>query len=505
MSLPNDLTPVQPLPAVMRADLHSTRQQMAQGRTTASREMELSLQLAQSSTNQHTFLRLDADEARAAAAAFESMQAGAALGSTPHTASFDKPHQVLAGLAVSVKDLFDVTGQVTSAGSRVLAQAAPATADCPAVARLKAAGAALLGRTNMVEFAFSGVGTNPHYGTPVNPCDAQVARIPGGSSSGAAVSVATGAAFIGLGSDTGGSLRIPAALCGVVGFKPTARTVPAAGTVPLSTTLDTVGALTRSVRDAITAHEVLSGSRVPAKSIDVRGIKLAVACTVMLDNLDSTVARAFERSVRQLRAAGAQIDEIDLHEISDLGAVQARGGFSGAEAQAWQRARGLWPAQRAAYDPRVAQRLALADSMSAADYVSLQLARQQWIDRMDSALAPYAAVLSPTVPIVAAPIASLAPAQSADAAQTSGLDTAQASGLEAAQNAARDAEFWRVNNLLLRNTSVVNMLDGCAISLPCHTPAELPVGLTLWHGAMHDHAVLQLALWAEACLAQVRL
>jgi aspartyl-tRNA(Asn)/glutamyl-tRNA(Gln) amidotransferase subunit A len=250
------------------------------------------------------------------------------------------------------------------------------------------------------------------------------------------------------------------------------------------------------VRDAITAHEVLSGSRVPAKGIDVRGIKLAVARTVMLDNLDSTVARAFERSVRQLRAAGAQIDEIDLHEISDLGAVQARGGFSGAEAQAWQRARGLWPAQRAAYDPRVAQRLALADSMSAADYVSLQLARQQWIDRMGSALAPYAAVLSPTVPIVAAPIASLAPAQSADAAQ--------ATALEAAQNAARDAEFWRVNNLLLRNTSVINMLDGCAISLPCHTPAELPVGLTLWHGAMHDHAVLQLALWAEACLAQAR-
>ena len=502
-----------PVPTSQRADLHSTRQQMAQGRTTATREMELSLQLAQSSANQHTFLRLYASEARASAAAFESTQAAAA--------GFNQPHQVLAGLAVSVKDLFDVAGQITSAGSRVLAHAAPAAADCPAVARLKAAGAALLGRTNMVEFAFSGVGTNPHYGTPVNPCDTQVARIPGGSSSGAAVSVATGAAFIGLGSDTGGSVRIPAALCGVVGFKPTARTVPTAGAVPLSTTLDTVGALTRSVRDAVTAHEVLSGSRVPAKGIDVRGIKLAVVRTVMLGGLDAAVACAFERSVQILRATGAQIDEIDLHEISDLGAVQARGGFSGAEAQAWQRARGLWPAQRAAYDPRVAQRLALADSMSAADYVSLQLARQQWIHRMDSALAPYAAVLSPTVPIVAAPIASLAPTQSADTAQASNLDTAQNAGtgtaqatglgtaqataLGAAQDAARDAEFWRVNNLLLRNTSVVNMLDGCAISLPCHTPGELPVGLMLWHGAMHDHAVLQLALWAEACLDQVRL
>jgi aspartyl-tRNA(Asn)/glutamyl-tRNA(Gln) amidotransferase subunit A len=390
---------------------------------------------------------------------------------------------------VSIKDLFDVAGQITSAGSRVLAKAAPATADCPAVARLKAAGAALLGRTNMVEFAFSGVGTNPHYGTPVNPCDAQVARIPGGSSSGAAVSVATGAAFIGLGSDTGGSVRIPAALCGVVGFKPTARTVPTAGAVPLSTTLDTVGAITRSVRDAVTAHKVLSGSRVPVNNVDMRSIKLAVASTTMLDSLDSTVARAFERSLQVMRAAGAQIDEIDLHEIRDLSAVQARGGFSGAEAQAWQRARGLWPAQRAAYDPRVAQRLALADSMSAADYVCLLQSRRDWIDRMGSALAPYAAVLSPTVPIVAVPIASVAPAQGVNAAQS--LD-----------DTARDAEFWRVNNLLLRNTSVLNMLDGCAISVPCHAPGELPVGLMLWHGAMQDHAVLQLALWAEACLAK---
>ena len=470
-------------PATLRADLHSARQQIAQGRTSASHEMELSLQLAQSRANQHTFLRLNVDEARAAAAAFDFMPSAAAR------AHPFQPGQVLAGLAglaVSIKDLFDVAGQVTSAGSRVLAQAAPAAADCTAVARLKAAGAALLGRTNMVEFAFSGVGTNPHYGTPVNPCDTRVARIPGGSSSGAVVSVATGAAFIGLGSDTGGSVRIPAALCGVVGFKPTARTIPTAGAVPLSTTLDTVGVITRSVRDAVIAYEVLSGCRVPTQQIDLRSVKLAVARTVMLDSLDSTVTRAFERSLQVLRAAGAQIDEIDLRETGGLSAVQARGGFSGAEAQAWQRARGLWPAQRAAYDPRVAQRLALADSMSAADYVCLQQARSDWIDRMGSALAPYAAVLSPTVPIVAVPIASVAPAQ----------------GLDTAQDAACDAEFWRVNNLLLRNTSVVNMLDGCAISVPCHAPGELPVGLMLWHGAMQDHAVLQLALWAEACLAK---
>jgi aspartyl-tRNA(Asn)/glutamyl-tRNA(Gln) amidotransferase subunit A len=470
--MPTSNSPSPPL--ALRADFTATRQAITCGQTSARAEMEKSIQIAQSAACQHTFLHLDAQKALAEA--------------TKATQTHTQPAlQPLAGLAISVKDLFDIVGQPTRAGAKVLANAAPALADCPAVARLKAAGGIVLGRTHMVEFAFSGVGTNPHHGTPVNPCDTQTARIPGGSSSGAAVSVATGAAFVGLGSDTGGSIRIPAALCGLVGFKPTARTVPTAGTVPLSSTLDTVCALTRSVRDAITVHEVLSASKV-AHGGDLRSFKLAVALNSMLDGLDPTVALAFERSLATLRAAGAQIEEIALSEIAQAWQIQSRGSFSAPEAQAWQRARGLWPDLRAQYDPRVATRLIAADTMSAADYVALVHARSGWIQRTERALSSYDAVLSPTVPITAPAISSLAPA--------SGLNTAQ----DAALNAALDIEFWRVNALLLRNTSVVNLLDGCAISLPCHAPGELPVGLMLWHGAMHDNTLLQLATCVESAL-----
>jgi aspartyl-tRNA(Asn)/glutamyl-tRNA(Gln) amidotransferase subunit A len=460
-------SPTTPAATEARADLYSTRQAILAGQSTASLEMAQSIATAKSAACRHTFMLLMDQAAQA-----EATQ-------TP-------THLPLAGLAVSVKDLFDVQGQVTAAGSTVLANAPVALTDCPAVRRLKSAGGVVLGRTNMVEFAFSGVGCNPHYGTPVNPSDETVARIPGGSSSGAAVSVASGAAFVGLGSDTGGSIRIPAALCGVVGFKPTARTVPTQGAFPLSTTLDTVCAITRSVRDAITMHEVLSASSVPASAATLSQYKLAVPRTSMLEGLDATVAAAFARTLAKLRAAGADVTEIELSEIADLGHIQSRGGLSAPEAQAWHRGLGLWPEQRAAYDPRVAQRMAMADAMTAADYVSLLTNRGAWIERTERALAGFDAVLSPTVPIVAPSIDSVAPA----------------TGQNAAQDSARDTEFWRVNALLLRNTSVVNLLDGCAISLPCHTQGELPVGLMVWHGAMHDNTVLQIALQIEAALGR---
>ena len=378
----------------------------------------------------------------------------------------------LSGIPVSIKDLFDVAGQVTLAGSTVLATTPPARADATAVARLRAAGAALAGRTNMVEFAFSGIGINPHYGTPVNPSDAHVQRIPGGSSSGAAVSVATGAALVGLGSDTGGSLRIPAALCGIVGFKSTARLVPTMGAVPLSTSLDTVGALTRSVRDAVTVHEVLSARTVRLSGKPLSSCRLAVVRTLMQDGLDSTVTVAFEKSLAALQAAGARIEEIRLDELDDLAGINATGGLSAAESHAWHRH--LLARHQAQYDPRVALRILRGASMSAADYIDLLAAREAWIGRMQVRLEGFDAVLSPTVPIVAPPIDSVL---------------------------HNDEEFFRINSLLLRNTSVVNMLDGCAISIPCHSPGQLPVGLMLWHGALHDDALLELALQAEAALA----
>jgi aspartyl-tRNA(Asn)/glutamyl-tRNA(Gln) amidotransferase subunit A len=445
-------------------DLHHTASEIRAGRTSAAEQMQRSIDIAQSATCAHTFRSMNPH------ALPQAQASDAAL--------------PLAGLAISVKDLFDVAGQTSASGSTVMANNPPATQDAAAVARLKAAGGVVLGRTHMVEFAFSGMGVNLHFGTPVNPmallADPSTPRIPGGSSSGAAVSVASGAAFIGLGSDTGGSIRIPAALCGLVGFKPTARCVPTAGAVPLSHTLDSVGVLTRSVRDATLMHEILSAQAVATSAKTLKDCHFAVAKTVMLDALDTQVAANFERSLKALRDAGAKITEIALSEISDLGSIQARGGFSAPEIQSWLIPAGLWPQRKAEFDPRAAARIAMADSMSAADYVRLQLARQVWISSVQSTLAGFDAVLSPTVPLVAAPIADVAP------------------------GAERDTEFFRVNALMLRNPSVVNLLDGCAISLPNHLPGSLPTGLMLWQAAMHDHAILRIAAQAEKVLSHVQ-
>ena len=428
-------------------DIDSTRQTLAAGQTSVAELQASALQIAQSPACRHVYLPAASQQSAAA-------QDG-----------------VLAGIAVSVKDLFDVAGQVTQAGSKVLQNAPAAAADCPAIARLRSAGALLTGRTNMVEFAFSGVGINPHHGTPVNPADQHIERIPGGSSSGAAVSVATGAALVGLGSDTGGSIRIPAALCGIVGFKSTARLVPTKGTLPLSTSLDTVCALTRTVRDAVTVHEVLAARRVRLQNKPLTNCRFAVARTLMQDGLDQPVAQAFERSLKLLRAAGAQIEDIDLVEINKLASINASGGLSAAESYAWHRH--LIAKHHADYDPRVAMRILRGASMTAFDYIDLLAARAEWIAQMQARLLGFDAVLSPTVPMVAPPIASVL---------------------------HDDAEFFRVNGLLLRNTSVVNMLDGCGISLPCHTPDELPVGLMLWQGALQDDVMLDAALQVEMLL-----
>jgi Asp-tRNA(Asn)/Glu-tRNA(Gln) amidotransferase A subunit family amidase len=441
-------------------DLIATREQLAGGHASAAAQVERALGIAASPACAHAFVSLDAKGAKAAAA-------DPAVKQLP-----------LAGLPVSVKDLFDVEGQVTAAGSAVLRDAAPAKADSTAVARLRAAGAAIVGRTNMTEFAFSGVGVNPHLGTPANPADPRTPRIPGGSSSGAAVSVATGAAFIGLGSDTGGSIRVPAALCGIVGFKNTQRLVPLDGALPLSTTLDTVCAMTLSVRDAILAHEVLAGRKVVLARKPLSQARFAVARTQMLDGMDAQVASAFDNALRVARDAGARVEEIELAEIRDLATLQATGGFAAAESYAWHRQ--LLQAKGEGYDPRVRIRIERGAAMKAWEYLDLVQARSAWIARVEKSLQGFDAVLSPTVPIVAPPIASVAP------------------GTE------RDDEFFRVNALLLRNPSVVNMLDGCALSLPCHRPDSLPAGLMLWHGPMRDDAILDLGLAVEAALQPAR-
>jgi Asp-tRNA(Asn)/Glu-tRNA(Gln) amidotransferase A subunit family amidase len=251
----------------------------------------------------------------------------------------------------------------------------------------------------------------------------------------------------------------------------------------LSTTLDTACAITRSVRDAVLAHEVLAQRRITPGHAPLSSYRLAVSTTTMLDDMEPAVAAAFSQALQRLRAAGAQITEIALPAIADLGHIQSRGGFAAAESYAWHQ--GLLAERAEGYDPRVRTRIERGASMLAHEYVTLCRERELWIRRVGQALADFDAVLSPTVPLVAPPVASLAPAD----------------GQDPVADAARDAEFFRVNALLLRNPSVVNMLDGCAISLPCQAPGDLPVGLMAWQGPMHDDTVLNLGLQLEAALA----
>ncbi len=386
----------------------------------------------------------------------------------------------LAGLPVTVKDLYDVAGENTLAGSVARRGAAPAIADAPAVQRLRAAGAAIIGKTNMTEFAFSGVGINPHYGTPHNPAATAwdgSARVPGGSSSGAAVSVALGLAVAGLGSDTGGSIRIPAALCGLVGFKNTQSRTPLAGAFSLSHSLDTVCAMTHCVADCLVVDGVLAGAPLSVPRRDsVRGLKLALPRTLMLDALEPAVARAFEQALSRLAAAGATVEEIALAELAEIASINAPGGFSPVQAYATHRE--LYAQRRGEYDPRVAARIALGEEVSAADYIVMLRRRADWIQRVNARLAGYDALVCPTVPIVAPQIAPLL-----------------------ARDAASDEAFFKANGLLLRNTFAINFLDGCSFSLPCHDSGALPVGLMLSAPGGHDASLAGVALAVEALLA----
>ncbi|AJG19222.1 amidase [Cupriavidus basilensis] len=443
----------------MPTDIHTLQTRLRDGAISRADVIAQAAQHAQQPDAHAVFLHTTFDTAaQVAKAADAATRAG-------------KPLHPLAGLPVSVKDLFNIAGEASRAGSPVRSDALAATADATVVRRLRESGAALVGRTNMTEFAFSGVGINPHFGTPVNPADKQVARIPGGSSSGAAVSVALGLAVAGLGSDTGGSIRIPAALCGLTGFKPTARRVPLDGAFPLSYTLDTACAMARTVQDCVLVDSVIADQAVLPVIKAAAGIRLAIPRQVLLDGLDDTVARAFDRALGRLSAAGVQIEHIDLPELAELASINAGGGFTAAEAHAIHRH--VLATRREQYDPRVASRIDRGAAMSAADYVDLMRARLDWIARVAARIEGFDAVTCPTVPMVAPPIAPLV---------------------------ADDALFFRTNALLLRNTSAFNFLDGCSISLPCHQPDELPVGLMLSHGALRDAQLLGTAIALESII-----
>ncbi|MFV0680692.1 amidase [Ottowia sp.] len=432
------------------------------GRTSAVALTDAALARAQDPDGEGTrvFTRLDADRALAAARASDTLRAAGMVRSP------------LEGIPVSVKDLFDVAGQVTTAGSVVLKSVAPAARNATVIDRLIAAGAVIVGRTQMTEFAFSGLGLNPHHGTPANSWDRAARRIPGGSSSGAAVSVTDGMAVVGIGSDTGGSVRIPAALCGLTGFKPTQRRVPREGVLPLSTSLDAIGSLAASVACCATVDAVLAGEPPqPLPACHLRDARLAIVETVVLGDMDSAVTAAFERACALLHAAGARLTRIAVPEFAELPQINARGTLAGAEAWAWHRA--LLADRAADYDPRVGTRIQAGSSMSAADYIDLQAARQHWIAQVGARIAPFDALLMPTVPTIAPPIAELQ---------------------------ASDDAYFAANALMLRNPSFINFLDGCALSLPCHREGEAPVGLMLAAAGGRDRDLLALGAAIEVAL-----
>jgi len=369
-----------------------------------------------------------------------------------------------AGIPVSIKDLFDIKGQVTRAGSRALEDSAPAEADAPVVARLRRAGFIVIGRTNMTEFAYSGIGINPHYGTPKSAWQRNVGHVPGGSSSGAAVSVVDGMAHGALGTDTGGSCRIPAAYNGIVGFKPTQRRVPREGGVPLSFTLDSFGPLARSVGCCAVLDAVLADEPVlPLQPRPIKGMRLAVPTTVALDELEAEVAQTFERALETLSRQGALIEQIAVPEFLDVGMMNTKGGFAAAESYAWHRY--LIVSHGDVYDPRVSQRILRGEAISAADYIDLLEARKSLIARAAVRLAPYDALVMPTTAITPPRIADL----------------------------ADDKVFTKANLLSLRNCTLINMIDGCAISLPCHREGEAPVGLMLAASGGADRRIFELA------------
>lgn len=408
-----------------------------------------------------TFTAVWADQARAAARASDTLRAAGLARSA------------LEGLPVSIKDLFDVAGKITKAGSALRRNAAPAEHHAAAVERLALAGAVLIGHTNMTEFAFSGLGLNPHYGTPSSPWQRDQRRIPGGSSAGAGVSVADGMAVAALGTDTGGSIRIPSAFCGLTGFKPTAERVPGSGAFPLAGSLDSAGPLAATVDCCAILDSILSGeSRALPAVLAPQSLRLATTKSLVLDGADDQVLATFQAALDTLRKQGVQIDEIEIPEFLELAHINRKGGLVCAEAYAVHRHD--LAENEAEYDPRVASRILRGQNIDCADYIELHQERHRWIAAIEARLEGYDALLLPTVPVIAPTIESLE---------------------------ISDDAYFAANALILRNPTLINFLDGCALSLPCHAAGEAPVGLMIAAPAYSDDRLLDVGRSIEAMLA----
>ncbi|MCD8505205.1 MAG: amidase [Burkholderiaceae bacterium] len=379
---------------------------------------------------------------------------------------------VIDGLPISVKDLFDIAGYPTTAGSLVLADAEPAAEDALVVKRLREAGAIIVGTTNMTEFAYSGLGLNPHYGTPLSPWDRQIGHIAGGSSSGAAVSVADAMVVAAVGTDTGGSVRIPAAFCGVVGYKPTARRIDMQGTLPLSKHLDSIGPIANSVMDCAWLASIMAGEPLTVPpAVSLEGLTLGVPDQLVLDGMDDVVSGAFAAACELLEQSGAQVVNLDLPELLEIATMNAAGGFTAAQAWAWHG--DLLNTRQAQYDPRVAVRIRRGETLSSTYITDLERARRQWITRVQAKLASIDALIMPTVPVVPPALKPL----------------------------EQDDDLYAKTNLLaLRNPTVINFMDGCAVSLPCQGPGQAPVGFMIAGLGGQDQKILAIARAFEAVM-----
>lgn len=429
---------------------------LADGRTTSRALVESALESIEKDAT--AFTHVAVERARAEADHADRMRKlGAAAGA-------------LAGIPISVKDLFDVTGETTPAGSAVLRKKPAATSDAPTVARLRAVGAIVVGRTHMSEFAFTGLGLNPHGPACTNAHDP--ARVPGGSSSGAAVSVARGQAAMGLGTDTGGSVRVPAAFNGLVGFKPTQARITRAGAFPLSQTLDSIGPLANTVACCDLVDGILSDRpRAKHAAIGVAGLRLAVPTDLVLNDMDEAVSAAFERALAALSAAGARIERIGMPLLSTLPDLFAKGTIANAEAYAIHAGENFF-GDKAQYDPNVLARIEMGGRMTAADYLALNKARAAMIAEAEHLTASYDALVMPATPQIAPRIADV----------------------------ADPAAFSRANALALRNPSAFNFLDRCAISLPMQRKGDVPCGLMLVGENMGDAKLFAVAAAIEKVL-----
>ena len=383
----------------------------------------------------------------------------------------------LSGIPISVKDLFDVEGAMTTAGSAALAESAePAAHDAIVIERLRAAGGIFIGHTNMTEFAYSGLGINPHFGTPLNVWDREVGRVPGGSSSGAALSVVENMAVVAIGSDTGGSVRIPAAFNGIYGFKPTTGRHPMDGVFPLSSTLDTPGPLARSMNCCRIIDHIMAGEPVPEANIrSMDGLRFGILETVALDGLDMEVAGAFVRALEDIAKAGARLERIKVDVMKNYDQIAKLGSLAGPEAYHLHRHFVAFRGSR--MDPRVLSRIEAAADISAADYIEMLALRKEMMEQSHLATRNYDAILMPTVAIVPPEIKPL---------QES------------------DTLYAEANVKSLRNTVLVNLLGRPAATIPVGAKNGPPVGLMIVGEIGADAAVQDLAESIDICIRSSR-